>query len=54
MEYIPFSSENPIDILQKYFIQYEYDWTTKNWENMQSYLTEEYLEEQKYLFESDF
>ncbi len=54
MEYMPFSSENPIDILQKYFIQYEYNWTTKNWENMQSYLTEEYLEEQKYLFESDF
>lgn len=54
MEYIPYSSVNPSDIVQKYFYQYELDWTMKNWENMQTYLTEEYHYEQKYLFENDF
>jgi len=53
-EYSPFSRSELIAMASKIFDRYEWDWTRKNWENMQSYLTPEYFENQKSLFEEDF
>lgn len=53
-EYAPYSRESLVALVEKVFLIYELDWTKKDWEHMQSYITPEYLEEQRNLFERDF
>lgn len=48
------NTEKFLQSIEQIFLDYQSDWTNKNWENMKNYTTESYFKKQKDIFEKSF